>query len=110
MAEAPEVRYVRQAELRQRFDDGRYAERADAGELRQVLRRNGHPTLAGASEPFCTRSQIVAYLDADGERIAVIHRYLRPDGTLGGSGRPDPKMLAEGGVVYQGLEGDEERR
>jgi hypothetical protein len=31
---------------------------------------------------------------------ASIHRYLRPDGTLGASGRPDPKRLVEGGVKY----------
>jgi hypothetical protein len=100
----PLVRYVDPRELRQRFNDGDYASRAAAGEFAIVLRRESHPTLAGSTEPFCTRSQILAYLDQDGERIAVVHRYLRADGTLGGSGRPDPKMLIEDGVIYRILE------
>jgi hypothetical protein len=32
--------------------------------------------------------------------LAVVHRYLRTDGTLGASGRPDPKRLREGGILY----------
>ena len=51
-------------------------------------------------EPPGTRSQMVAYVDASGQRVALVHQYLRPDGTLGGSGRPDPKLLIEGGVTY----------
>jgi hypothetical protein len=30
----------------------------------------------------------------------MVHFYLRPDGTIGGSGQPDPKWLFEDGVVY----------
>ncbi len=33
------------------------------------------------------------YYDAKGILIARAHRYLRPNGTLGGSGLPDPKWL-----------------
>jgi hypothetical protein len=29
-----------------------------------------------------------------------VHQYLRPDGTLGLSGRPDPKLVLYEGVVY----------
>jgi len=43
---------------------------------------------------------MVAYLDAGGQRIALVHQYLRPDGTIGGSGRPDPKELLEDGIIY----------
>lgn len=49
---------------------------------------------------MCTRSQILAYEDPPGKQIAVVHQYLRPDGTIGGSGRPDPKRLMVNGIVY----------
>lgn len=39
------------------------------------------------------------YLDADGNQIALVHQYLRRDGTLGASGLPDPKWLLHEGEV-----------
>lgn len=30
----------------------------------------------------------------------MVHIYLRVDGSIGGSGKPDPKWLFEDGVVY----------
>ncbi len=55
-------------------------------------------------EPFQgppgTRSQIIRYTDSSGKLIVVLHRYLRPDGSLGASGLPDPKRLREGNVIY----------
>jgi hypothetical protein len=33
------------------------------------------------------------------QEIAKAHRYLFPDGRVGGSGRPDPKMMLCCGVV-----------
>jgi hypothetical protein len=31
----------------------------------------------------------------------MVHQYLRPDGTLGASGLPDPKLVVHEGVVYK---------
>jgi hypothetical protein len=45
-----------------------------------------------------TRSQSVPYF-LMGDKIAVCYQYTRPDGSLGGSGKPDPKMLH-----YQGYQ------
>lgn len=48
-------------------------------------------------------SQRVEYWEADQGalvKVAVVHRYLRPDGTLGASGKPDPKRVLHAGVVY----------
>lgn len=53
-----------------------------------------------AGEPFCTRSQIVAYRDHLGHQVARVHQYLRPDGTIGLSERPDPQQLMEDGILY----------
>jgi len=33
--------------------------------------------------------------------MVEIHRYLQPDGTLGASGRPDPKRVNMGDVIYK---------
>jgi len=35
-----------------------------------------------------------------GEKIAGVHQYLRPDGTIGLSGRPDTKEVYVDGVLY----------
>jgi hypothetical protein len=43
---------------------------------------------------------MVRYVDQAGSRIAVVHQYMKPDGTLGGWGRPDPKFLLLEGVAY----------
>ena len=85
-------------EVRRRFNEGRSWQRAQAGEFTQVVDDECNP--GSPAEPPGTRSPMVAYLDATGQRIALVHQYLRPDGTLGGSGRPDPKLLVEGGVAY----------
>jgi hypothetical protein len=36
---------------------------------------------------------MVKYYSQDGEVLALVHQYLRPDGTIGASGKPDPKRL-----------------
>jgi hypothetical protein len=46
----------------------------------------------GHHQPIGTQSQTVPYF-LNGQLIAVCHRYLLPDGSLGASGKPDPKML-----------------
>lgn len=42
--------------------------------------------------PRGTRSQLVMYDDGERE-VAIAHRYLFPDGSIGGSGKPDPKRI-----------------
>lgn len=82
------------------FNDGKYDERAKAGELTVRVAREHHPSSPKAAVPFCTRSQIIAYVDSNGDEIATAHRYLQPDGTLGASGLPDPKRLLKDGTLY----------
>lgn len=87
--------------MRRRFNDGRYWERAQSGELRIEEWDSRHPSLTAAHEPYCTRSLLLAYFDNDGNEVARVHQYLRTDGTLGASGRPDPKRLFDNGVLYR---------
>lgn len=88
-------------ELRQLFNNGRYWERLQAGQLHSRCRREGHPAPPESGQPYCTRSQEVSYFDKDDQEVARVHQYLRPDGTLGGSGRPDPKRVFQGGILYR---------
>lgn len=86
--------------MRQRFNKAQFVERVNAGALTSTTLEDRHPSLPGANEPFCTRSQMISYRDPDGNELARAHQYLRPDGTIGASGRPDPKRLYEKGILY----------
>lgn len=97
------MRIVTPNELRQRFAAAAVLERVQKGELRAKVRKERHPSPPAAPVPFCTRSQVLQYLDASGALVAVTHRYLRPDGTLGASGLEDPKLLVLDGETLRCL-------
>lgn len=82
------------------FNEGKYWEQVKQGTLRSVLVANNHPSSPRAKVPVCTRSQYRIYVNQNGVKVAAVHQYLRPDGTLGASGRPDPKELLLNGVLY----------
>lgn len=82
------------------FNDGDYWQRAKDGEFTEHILRDGHPTSPSAPEPHCTRSQYIAYIDQFGNTIAEVHQYVRPDGTLGASGRPSPHALMVDNIIY----------
>jgi hypothetical protein len=92
---------IEASEMQQRFNDGKYWERCKSGEFTAVVMESRHPSLTAASEPFCTQSQMISYRDADNTEIARVHQYLRTDGSLGASGKPDPKRLFEDGILYR---------
>ena len=87
------VEKVSEEEIRRIFNEGRYFERVQSGELLATLKRNSHPDRPIKGEPRCARSQTLYYFTKDHELVAVVHQYMRPDGTLGLSGRPDPKAM-----------------
>jgi len=87
--------------LRELFNSGQYYERVQAGQLLAVVGTDRHPSAPAANEPFCTRSQIVYYYDVQQRRkVAIVHQYLRRDGSIGASGRPDPKRIRDGDTIY----------
>lgn len=94
----PPVRRVPAWRLQKIFNRARFWERAQQGEFHQVIISEGKNS--PPHEPAGTRSQMVSYRDANGDEVARVHQYLRPDGTLGASGRPDPKRLFYNGVIY----------
>jgi len=67
--------------------------------MREVLLKERHPASPKSGEPHCTRSQILSYACGDRE-IARAHRYVRPDGAIGASGKPDPKCLFAEGKIF----------
>jgi len=81
------------------FNTGGYEERAQKGELK-VRVDASHPAPPKANMPAGTLSQMIAYLDGDGNEVVAAHRYLKTDGTLAASGRPDPKRILKDGLLY----------
>ena len=92
-------RRVSEVELRERFNRLRYHERAQAGEIFMLVERE-EPSSADWL-PEGTLSQVIHYYTTDLKtKLAIVHQYLRPDGTLGASGMPDPKLVYEDGAIY----------
>jgi len=95
------VRRVSEWDLRTLFAASGYEARIATGGLMKDIERESHPSPERAHQPLCTRSQIVAYRDFDGTVLVRVHRYLRQDGTLGASGRADPKYILFEGAIYK---------
>jgi len=95
----PRFIYVPASTLRHIFNEAGFWELTKQGKLHEKVYSQAPPQKS-SHEPPGTLSQIVAYLDLQGRQVAIVHQYLRRDGTLGGSGRPDPKKLFYQGNVY----------
>lgn len=87
--------------MQTRFNEGNHWNRLKNGEYTAVIRKNRHPSLTAANEPFCTQSQMVSYVDQKNNEVARMHQYLRSDGTIGASGKPDPERLLDGNILYR---------
>lgn len=87
-------------ELRKIFNAEQFEERVATGEIELVVIHRGIPA-ADKGEPLGTESQAVSFREKDGNELARGHRYLRPDGTLGASGKIDPKRVLKDGYLYR---------
>jgi len=85
--------------IRTRFNQRGLWNDVQSGKLAQHVVKDRHPSSSRANEPVCTRSQLVRYADQHGKTVALVHQYLRQDGSLGASGKPDPKLLIDVGEV-----------
>ena len=88
-----EITYTSPDEVRAIFN-AYVLPRVRSGELAELVQNSSTPN-PSSGQPHGTRSERVVYLDG-GLRIAVAHRFVAPDGSLGGSGRPDPKAVRFG--------------
>ena len=79
--------------IRREFNDGGFFRRTlPGGDLSTSLVWERHADANRSGEPHCTNSQMLLY-KSNGSPVALVHQYLRPDGEIGVSGRPDPKVL-----------------
>ncbi len=95
--------YVVQAIIRQKFNESQYPEMIAKGELVPMYLHDKQlkdPSIRRFPEPDGTRSQMIRYVDKDGKWLVEVHQYLRPDGTLGASGKSDPKRLKINDKIY----------
>jgi len=83
------------------FNREQYWERVQSGEFKAVLLEDRIPAHIEADVPRGTRSQMISYRDVNGDEVARVHQYLKPDGSIGASGKPDPKRLLFNGVLYR---------
>ena len=96
----PIIKRVTSLEMCKRFNDGEYWERVKKGLLTEHVLETCRSTLL-ESETVEITSESVSYRDLNGNEVARVHQFKRPDGTLAASGKPDPKRLFEGGILYR---------
>jgi len=87
------TRRVDPTELRRIFNDGQYYDRVVRNEWTERI-ESERPARPEAGQVAGTMSRMVWYFDESGSSIALVHEYRAPDGSLGGSGRPDPKRIS----------------
>jgi hypothetical protein len=88
------------SELRRIFNEERFVERAERGEIKAVVVHSGTPSL-DVGLPLGSVSQLISYRDINNLEIARAHQYLLPDGRIGASGKPDPKRVLKDGKLYR---------
>jgi hypothetical protein len=92
---------VNEWELRKIFNEDRFAERGESGEIAVKITRSKE-VLTDKIRNWIpgTVSQELKYYDSDNVLIAKAHRYLRPDGKLAASGMIDPKRVVRNGIMH----------
>src|SRR5574337_561934 len=88
------IEKVSPEEIQRVYAEADYEGRVQRGELVVSIIDDNHPSRTKAREPICTRSQMIQYRRRrDNVVLVLAHRYLRRDGTIGASGKPDPKKI-----------------
>lgn len=97
------IEFVNPTRIREAFNTSQYPEFIRDGTLKPEYLRNAHLSRSVAEEkkePWCTQAQMIRYLDQQGLWCVEVFQYLHPEGTIGASGKPDPKrMRLEGRVL-----------
>lgn len=88
-----EITYTSSEEVRAVFN-AYVLPRVRSGELAELVQSSSAPS-PSSGQPHGTSSERVVYLEG-GQLVAVAHRFVAPDGSIGGSGRPDPKAVLYG--------------
>lgn len=94
------LQYLPPSSLREKFNASQYPVMIANGTLAPIVLRDGQPD-PQKREPLGTRSQYIRYVNQSGQWLVEGHRYLRSDGTLGASGKFDPKAIRLGNTIYR---------
>src|ERR1700735_3469000 len=98
MASGPSKRLVHTSTLLQMFKEIGYERAIMEGVARAGIPYKDDP--GPPHQPPGTRSQSVPYYRM-GRKIAVCHQYVLPDGRIGASGLPDPKLIEfQGHILF----------
>jgi hypothetical protein len=84
--------------IRKLFNDGDFWARALRGEFK-TLTLQSYPAPREAHQRPGAKSEVIEYRDLNG-RVALVFQYTNPDGSLGASGKPDPKALLIDNTIY----------
>ena len=83
------------------FNQGGYIEGVAKGDIVERITHVGTPN-PELNLPPGSESQEVTYVDANtGDELVRAHRYVLPDGSMGASGKPDPKRIWKDGKLYR---------
>lgn len=96
-------------ERREAFNEQHFYERARSGEISTQLldERPPRPDVQ-ENEPPGTVARMVLYIIND-VLVALVHKYVHADGTIGASGLPDPKVVVtEDGRTLREFKCDED--
>jgi len=86
--------------MRRMFNEERFVERAERGEIKAVVVHSGTPS-PDVGLPDGSKSELVSYRDLNNLELSRAHQYVLPDGRIGASGMPDPKRVLKGGKLYR---------
>jgi hypothetical protein len=87
-------------ELRRLFQVEAIEQREANGELTAKVTYSKHVDPPLEFEPLCTHSRRKAFFNLNRKKVAEVHYYERPDGSIGASGSLDPKEIVHQGVLY----------
>ena len=97
------VSYISSFRLRQLFNGSQYPQLIEQGKLKRKVVKSRvlkSSDLRNKSLPPRTKSEIIKYYDTKKDLYVLIHQYLLPDGSLGASGKQDPKAILLDGTMY----------
>jgi hypothetical protein len=94
------IKRITPEEMRKRFNEGGYWEKVLKGKW------TAHTLETRISDALINEiveitSVMLSYHDENGDEVARVHQYERPDGSIAASGRPDPKRLVQDGILYR---------
>ena len=96
------IYYVSHKSICKLYNESQYPDMVARKLLRKRYIANDHlrhKQRDKVNEPRCTRSQKIRYYKGR-QWVVEVHQYKRRDGTIGASGKPDPKRLRIGNKIY----------